>query len=268
MPSHWGHQGLNIVSQSSPTGTQFLQAVGAAEALVKYRALEDEHPSLRGRVQGDEIVYVSSGEGTTSQGEFWEALNSACNLRLPVLFLIEDNGYAISVPADVQTAGGDVAPLVRGFPNLYWAGALDGSDPVASHGVLAEAIRHCRERRGPAFVRALVTRPYSHSMSDDESKYKSQAVRDAEALRDCLPRFARFLEQEGVLDAEGRAMRRARAPSRSPGPRRSTSTRPTWTRAPSASPPSRGPCTRSGPRRCCRASISACATRCGGTRAS
>jgi 2-oxoisovalerate dehydrogenase E1 component len=203
MPSHWGHQGLNIVSQSSPTGTQFLQAVGAAEALLKYRALEDEHPSLRGRMQGDEVVFVSSGEGTTSQGEFWEALNSACNLRLPVLFLIEDNGYAISVPADVQTAGGDVAPLVRGFPNLYWAGALDGSDPVASHGVLAEAIRHCRERRGPAFVRALVTRPYSHSMSDDESKYKTQAVREAEAQRDCLPRFARLLQQEGILDAEG-----------------------------------------------------------------
>ena len=203
MPSHWGHRRLNIVSQSSPTGTQFLQAVGAAEALVKVRALEDEHPSLRGRVQGDEVVFVSSGEGTTSQGEFWEALNSACNLRLPVLFLIEDNGYAISVPADVQTAGGDVAPLVRGFPNLYWAGALDGSDPVASHGVLAEAIRHCRERRGPAFVRALVTRPYSHSMSDDESKYKSEAVREAEAQRDCLPRFARFLEREGILDPEG-----------------------------------------------------------------
>jgi 2-oxoisovalerate dehydrogenase E1 component len=203
MPSHWGHQRLNIVSQSSPTGTQFLQAVGAAEALLKYRALEDEHPALRGRVQGDEVVFVSSGEGTTSQGEFWEALNSACNLRLPVLFLIEDNGYAISVPADVQTAGGDVAPLVRGFPNLYWAGALDGSDPVASHGVLAEAIRHCRERKGPAFVRALVTRPYSHSMSDDESKYKSAAVREAEAQRDCLPRFARFLQQQGILDAEG-----------------------------------------------------------------
>jgi 2-oxoisovalerate dehydrogenase E1 component len=203
MPSHWGHQALHIVSQSSPTGTQFLQAVGAAEALVKYRALEDEQPSLRGRVQGDEIVYVSSGEGATSQGEFWEALNSACNLRLPVLFLIEDNGYAISVPADVQTAGGDVAPLVRGFPNLHWVGALDGSDPVASYGVLAAAIRHCRERKGPAFVRALVTRPYSHSMSDDESRYKSQAVREAEARRDCLPRFARFVEQEGILDANG-----------------------------------------------------------------
>ena len=203
MPSHWGHKGLNIVSQSSPTGTQFLQAVGAAEALVKYRALESEHPTLRDRVFGDEVVFVSSGEGTTSEGEFWEALNSACNLRLPVLFLIEDNGYAISVPVDVQTAGGDVAQLVRGFPNLYWAGALDGSDPVVSFGVLAEAVRHCRERKGPAFVRALVTRPYSHSMSDDESKYKSPAVREAEARRDCLSTFARFLQEEGILERVG-----------------------------------------------------------------
>ncbi len=204
MPSHWGHRGIHIVSQSSPTGTQFLQAVGAAEALVKYRTLEGEHPSLAGRVHGDEVVYVSSGEGTTSQGEFWEALNSACNLKLPVLFLIEDNGYAISVPVDVQTAGGDVAPLVRGFPHLFWAGDVDGNSPVACHEVLAQAIRHCRERRGPAFVRARVTRPYSHSMSDDESKYKSQAVREAEARRDCLGAFARTLEAEGVLDAEAR----------------------------------------------------------------
>lgn len=204
MPSHWGHRALNIVSQSSPTGTQFLQAVGAAEALVKYRALEGEHPSLAGRVQGDEVVYVSSGEGTTSQGEFWEALNSACNLKLPVLFLIEDNGYAISVPVDVQTAGGDVAPLVRGFPNLFWAGDVDGNSPVASHDSLAQAIRHCRERRGPAFVRARVTRPYSHSMSDDESKYKSREVREAEAGRDGLVTFARFLESEGILQAAAR----------------------------------------------------------------
>jgi 2-oxoisovalerate dehydrogenase E1 component len=204
MPSHWGHRALNIVSQSSPTGTQFLQAVGAAEALVKYHALEGEHPALAGRTRGDEIVYVSSGEGTTSQGEFWEALNTACNLRLPVLFLIEDNGWAISVPVDVQTAGGDVSPLVRGFPNLYWAGDVDGNSPVASHAALAPAIRHCRERRGPAFVRARVTRPYSHSMSDDESKYKSRAVREAEAQRECLGAFARHLEAEGILDAAAR----------------------------------------------------------------
>jgi len=206
MPSHWGHRALNIVSQSSPTGTQFLQAVGAAEALVKYHALEGEYPALAGRTRGDEIVYVSSGEGTTSQGEFWEALNTACNLRLPVLFLIEDNGWAISVPVDVQTAGGDVSPLVRGFPNLYWAGDVDGNSPVASHAALAPAIRHCRERRGPAFVRARVTRPYSHSMSDDESKYKSQAVREAEAQRECLAAFARHLEAEGILDAVAREL--------------------------------------------------------------
>ena len=199
MPSHWGHKKLNIVSQSSPTGTQFLQAVGAAEALVKYRDLEGAHPALRGRVQGDEVVLVTGGDGTTSEGEFWEALNSACNLKLPVLFLIEDNGYAISVPVDVQTAGGNIAQLVRGFPNLHWVGEINGCDPVESYGILAEAVDYCRQRKGPAFVRAIVTRPYSHSMSDDESKYRSKAERDAEAQRDCLKTYSRFLVEEGLL---------------------------------------------------------------------
>src|SRR5213595_700680 len=186
MPSHWGHQRLNIVSQSSPTGTQFLQAVGAAEALVKFVALGGSHPELAQRFQGDEVVYVSAGDGTTSEGEFWEALNTACNLKLPVLFLIEDNGYAISVPVDVQTAGGNVAQLVRNFPNLHWVGEINGCDPVECYGILREAVEHCRQRKGPAFVRAQVTRPYSHSMSDDESKYKTKDERDAEADRDCL----------------------------------------------------------------------------------
>ncbi|HEY6866324.1 MAG TPA: transketolase C-terminal domain-containing protein, partial [Candidatus Eisenbacteria bacterium] len=136
--------------------------------------------------------------GTTSEGEFWEAMNSACNLRLPVLFLIEDNGYAISVPVEVQTAGGNVAQLVRNFPNLHWVGEIDGSDPVESYGILKEAVEHCRQRRGPAFVRAMVTRPYSHSMSDDESKYKLKAEREAEAERDCLRTYARFLVDEGI----------------------------------------------------------------------
>ncbi len=199
MPSHWGHRKLNIVSQSSPTGTQFLQAVGAAEALVKYKDLEGEHAELRGRVKGDEVVYCSAGDGTTSEGEFWEALNSACNLKLPVVFLVEDNGYAISVPVDVQTAGGNVARLVKDFPNLFWVEEVNGCDPIASYRVLQEAVAWCRARKGPAFVRAKVTRPYSHSMSDDESKYKTPALRAAESEQDCLRTFSRFLVQEGVL---------------------------------------------------------------------
>ncbi len=199
MPSHWGHKKLNIVSQSSPTGTQFLQAVGAAEALVKYKDLEGDYPDLKGKVQGDEVVYVSAGDGTTSQGEFWEALNSACNLKLPVLFLIEDNGYAISVPVDVQTAGGNIAHLVKGFPNLFLVEEADGNDPVASYDVLTKAVAWCRARKGPALVRAKVNRPYSHSMSDDESKYKPKALRDAEAESDCLKTFSHFLVKQGML---------------------------------------------------------------------
>jgi len=203
MPSHWGHKKLNIVSQSSPTGTQFLQAVGAAEALVKYKDLEGEYATLRGKVSGDEVVLVTAGDGTTSEGEFWEAMNTACNLKLPVLFLVEDNGYAISVPVDVQTAGGNVAQLVRNFPNLHWVGEINGCDPVESYGILKEAVDYCRARKGPAFVRAVVTRPYSHSMSDDESKYKSKAEREAEAQRDGLKTFARFLVEEGLIDEPG-----------------------------------------------------------------
>jgi 2-oxoisovalerate dehydrogenase E1 component len=203
MPSHWGHRDLHIVTQSSPTGTQFLQAVGAAEALVKYKDLEAAHPDLKGRVHGDEVVYVSAGDGTTSQGEFWEALNTACNLKLPVLFLVEDNGYAISVPVDVQTPGGNVAKLVKNFPNLHWIGEINGNDPIESYGILREAAEHCRARKGPAFVRALVTRPYSHSMSDDESKYKPKSERDAEVERDCLRNFSRYLVEEGILDDAG-----------------------------------------------------------------
>ncbi len=203
MPSHWGHQKLNIVSQSSPTGTQFLQAVGAAEALVKYRDMASEHPELGNEVHGDEVVYVSCGDGTTSEGEFWEALNTACNLKLPVLFLVEDNGYAISVPVDVQTAGGNVAQLVRNFPNLHWVGEINGNDPIESYGILREAVAYCRERRGPAFVRAMVTRPYSHSMSDDETKYKPKHERDAETERECLRGFARLLADEGMIDDAG-----------------------------------------------------------------
>ncbi len=204
MPSHWGHRALNIVSQSSPTGTQFLQAVGAAEALVKYRDLEAEHPSLKGKVKGDEVVYVSTGDGTTSQGEFWEALNTACNLKLPVVFLVEDNGYAISVPVSVQTAGGSIAKLISHFPNLFSQSDIDGTDPVASYAALRDAVAYCRARKGPALVHATVTRPYSHSMSDDESKYKPAELREAEAKKDCLNTFGDLLVKEGILTKASR----------------------------------------------------------------
>ena len=129
MPSHWGHQKLNIVSRSSPTGTQFLQAVGAAEASLYYsefpKALEQaKHAPLGNAVRfhRDEIVYVSSGEGATSEGEFFESLNTACTKRLPVLYLIEDNEYAISVPVEVQTAGGSISKLVANYPGLAHRG--------------------------------------------------------------------------------------------------------------------------------------------------
>jgi 2-oxoisovalerate dehydrogenase E1 component len=186
MPSHWGHKALNIVSQSSPTGTQFLQAVGCAEAW-----LRAEKPPE------DDLVYCSCGDGTTSEGEFWEALNSASNLKLPVLFLVEDNKYAISVPVEVQTAGGSVSKLVSNFPDLLVA-EVDGCDPIASYEVMTRAAEWCRQRKGPALVHAHVTRPYSHSLSDDEIHYKPPRERDEEAKRDPVLSFPKRLVAEGV----------------------------------------------------------------------
>src|SRR3989454_240088 len=194
MPSHWGHKTLNIVSQSSPTGSQFVQAVGCAEAWRRYDRIDaiTEKP-----IHGDELVYCSGGDGATSEGEFWEALNSACNLKLPVLFLIEDNGYAISVPVEVQTAGGSISKLVATFPDLY-VEEVNGCDPVASYDALTHAAAHCRQRRGPALVHAHVTRPYSHSLSDDEVLYKPPREREEEAKRDCLATFPKRLLADGV----------------------------------------------------------------------
>ncbi|HLG13877.1 MAG TPA: dehydrogenase E1 component subunit alpha/beta [Blastocatellia bacterium] len=200
MPSHWGLKKLNIVSQSSPTGTQFLNAVGCAEAA--YRAeLMGEPSRLVDGYRPDEVVYVSAGDGTTSEGEFFESLNTACNLKLPVLYLIEDNGYAISVPVEVQTAGGSVSRLVRGFPNLFIE-EVDGCDPVASYEVLQRAVAHCRERLGPALVHAHVIRPYSHSQSDAEVMYRPPEEREDESRRDPLRSFPEFLIEEGLATSE------------------------------------------------------------------
>jgi 2-oxoisovalerate dehydrogenase E1 component len=206
MPSHWGHQKLNIVSRSSPTGTQFLQAVGAAEASLYYsefpKALEQaKHAPLGNAVRfhRDEVVYVSSGEGATSEGEFFESLNTACTKRLPVLYLIEDNQYAISVPVEVQTAGGSISKLVANYPGLHIE-ECDGTDPLESYAALTRATAHCRERKGPALVHALVTRPYSHSLSDDEKLYRCDEEREDEVRRDPIPKFGLFLVREGILD--------------------------------------------------------------------
>jgi 2-oxoisovalerate dehydrogenase E1 component len=187
MPSHWGYSRYHIVSSSSPTGTQYLQAVGCAD--------------VSRRRETSEVTLVSSGDGATSEGEFWEALNAACLGRLPVLFLVEDNGYAISVPIECQTAGGSVSRLLEGFPSLYRQ-EVDGTDFLASYRVMTAAVEYIRQGRGPALVHAQVIRPYSHSLSDDERLYKTAAERNAEAGRDPVIRFPQFLVDEGIMDRQ------------------------------------------------------------------
>jgi len=193
MPSHWGHRLLNIPSQSSPTGTQVLQAIGAAEAGMLYRTIPGIADAAD-RQHADEVVYMSIGEGATSEGEFWEALNTACTRLTPVLFMVEDNGYAISVPVEVQTPGGDVSRLVESFPHLKVI-RCDGTDFLASYAAVGEALRYIRRERKPAFVHARVTRPYSHSLSDDERLYKTADERAAEAARDPLVRMRALLTE-------------------------------------------------------------------------
>jgi 2-oxoisovalerate dehydrogenase E1 component len=200
MPSHWGHRKHRIVSTSSPTGTQFLQAVGCAEAGM--RALRS--PEMRAAIEpfeDDEIVLCTSGEGQTSEGEFWEAMNSASNLALPVLFVIEDNGYAISVPVEVNTAGGRISKLVSGFPGLYIE-EFDGCDVMASYEAAERAVAYCRARKGPALLHAHVIRPYSHSDSDNERLYRPERERDLDSQRDPIPRFRRYLIENDIADDE------------------------------------------------------------------
>jgi len=210
MPSHWSDPKLHIVTGSSPTGTQILHAVGCAQV----RGYLAAHPNAVQKVDGDyrqfkelsfqrdEVTYVSLGDGTTSEGEFWEALNSAANLKLPVLFAIEDNGYAISVPVEVQTAGGNISRLVSGFPNFHFE-EVEGTDPVETFAAFARSVAHCRAGNGPAFVHAHVIRPYSHSLSDDERLYRPDAERQRDAQRDPITRTQMFLLREGILDENG-----------------------------------------------------------------
>jgi 2-oxoisovalerate dehydrogenase E1 component len=191
MPSHWGHKAYNIVSASSPTGTQFLQGVGSAEATLRAKLL-----GITEGFKSDEVVFISTGEGQTSEGEFWESLNTACNLKLPAVYLVEDNGYAISVPVEVNTAGGSISKLVRSFPGLYIE-EVDGCDLIASYRSMKRAVEYARQRKGPALVHAKVIRPYSHSLSDDETMYRPPAEREADAARDPVTQFPKWLIAEG-----------------------------------------------------------------------
>ena len=195
MPSHWGHKAYNIVSASSPTGTQFLQGVGSAEASLRAKLL-----SIQEGFQKDEVVLITTGEGTTSEGEFWESLNTASNLKLPVVYVVEDNGYAISVPVEVNTAGGSISKLVSSFPNFFIE-EVDGCDLLASYDTMQRAVDYARQRKGPALVHAHVIRPYSHSLSDDEKMYRPTAEREADAARDPVMQFPKWLLSEGHVTA-------------------------------------------------------------------
>jgi 2-oxoisovalerate dehydrogenase E1 component len=210
MPSHWSIPRLNIVTQSSPTGSQILQAVGCADAGIYWAA----HPQAAKKESGDyrefkdvrfhedEITYVSLGDGTTSEGEFWEALNYASNRKLPVMFVVQDNEYAISVPVEVQTAGGNISRLVAGFPDFHFE-EVDGTDPVETYAAFVRSAAHCRSRSGPAFIHAHVIRPYSHSLSDDERLYRPDTERQQDATRDPISRMQMFLLRESILDEKG-----------------------------------------------------------------
>ncbi len=209
MPSHWTSAKLHIVTPSSSTATQCLQAVGCAEAALYFQ----KHPEAATQREGDysqfhpvefhadEVVYVSIGEGATSQGEFWESISIASNLKLPVLFVVEDNGYAISVPVEVNTPGGNISHLLSNFPDFHFA-EVDGTDPLACLAAFESAVAHCRARKGPALIHGHVIRPYAHSHSDDARLYRPDTERDAESLRDPLHTFQMVLLREGILDAE------------------------------------------------------------------
>jgi 2-oxoisovalerate dehydrogenase E1 component len=206
MPTHWSSRALNIVSTSSATASQLLHAVGCAEAGRYFsghpeaaeKSSEDYRAFREVKFHGDEVVLTLLGEGSTSQGEFWEAMNTASNRKLPVIFCVEDNGYAISTPVEVSMPGGNISRLVANHPNFYFA-EVDGTDAEASFRAFQSAVAYCRAGLGPAFVHGHCMRAYSHSLSDDDRLYRTQAEREADALRDPLVKMRARLLRESIL---------------------------------------------------------------------
>ena len=198
MPCHWGYESKNVVTQSSPTGSQCIPAVGCAEA-ARYISRRPHLPGCE--AHGDELTYVSLGEGATSEGEFWESLNTACTLHLPVLFLVADNGFAISVPSSDQSPA-PISELVAGFRGLEIY-RFDGRDYFTARREGARAIAHVRAGVGPGLIHATVTRPYSHSAADTQSKYRSADELADEAEHDPILQLGRALVHAGVLDQAG-----------------------------------------------------------------
>ncbi|HUP89384.1 MAG TPA: thiamine pyrophosphate-dependent enzyme, partial [Longimicrobiales bacterium] len=194
MPAHWGHREHHIVSVSSPTGTQFLQAVGCAETSWRAGLVKEMRANIE-KFEDDEVVVVTTGDGTTSQGEFYESLSTACNLKLPVIYLVEDNKYAISVPVEVNTPGGSISKILTGFPDLYIE-EFDGCDVVQSYQACGRGVDYARQRKGPVLLHAHVVRPYSHSMSDDERAYRPESERDEDAKNDPLGLLRQLLINE------------------------------------------------------------------------
>ena len=189
LPVHWGMINAQLPSQSSPTGTQFLQAVGTALAS-KRRGIKN-------------VSYVSSGEGTTSQGEFHEAVNWASREKLPVLFVIQNNRFAISVPVDHQTAGknASVAEMMSGFYNLYRK-SIDGTDFFESYSQLKEAIDYIKSGKGPALIEANVVRLQSHSSSDDQRKYRPTEDLERDKKNDPIEKFFTTLKEKDIISEE------------------------------------------------------------------
>lgn len=198
MPQHWGHKKLNIPTQSSPTGSQYLQAVGNALASVRNWHKDNAADKL----PDYEVTIVSSGEGTASQGDLHEAFNWAAREKAPVIFLIENNGYAISVPIAEQTAGGSVANFGRGYEGMA-VERVDGTDFFETHEAFERAVLRARRGDGPTLIEADVVRLLPHSSSDDQKKYRPAAELEADLARDPMPKMRAALISRGFLDDAG-----------------------------------------------------------------